>query len=79
MRLFAYFLTAFLFISHEGCYCDEYTIGDIFDEIGGAIGGGFKNLPKVPPSFTEICDLSKDALIGYPYEVVYETVDRICE
>lgn len=78
MRLFDFCLTVLLFISYNA-YCIEFESGDIFDEIGAATKAGFLSVPEMIPKPEQFGEMTKNALIGYPYEVVYKIIDTICE
>lgn len=77
MRIFAYCLTALLFISHDG-YCMEFHLGDIFSLFAQATTGALESIPRSIPTPEEFFTFTKNALIGYPYTIAYSLINQFC-
>lgn len=77
MRLFVYCLTVLLFISHDG-HCLEFSLGDVVGELTKATKGALESIPSSIPTPDELFSLSKNALIGFPYEIVYTLINQFC-
>lgn len=77
MRLFVYCLTVLLFISHDG-HCQEFSLGDVVGELARATTGALESLPKSIPTPDDFFALSKNALIGFPYQAVYTLINQFC-
>lgn len=78
MRLFVYCLTVLLFISHDG-HCVEFSLGDVVDVFAKATTGALESIPSSIPKPDEFFALSKNALIGFPYQVVYTLINQFCK
>ncbi|XP_031628399.1 vitellogenin-1-like [Contarinia nasturtii] len=76
MRFFAY-LTVLLFISHDG-YCVEFHMSDVFSVLTHATVGALESIPRSIPSPSKFFELSKNVLIGFPYEIAYALINDFC-
>lgn len=77
MRSLVYFLTGLLFISHDG-YCQETTLTGMLEEITQATTGFLGSLPNAIPTPEQFFTLSKNAIIGLPYQVAYTLINQFC-
>lgn len=74
---FLLYLTVLLFVSHDG-YCAEYHMSDIISVLTHATVGALESIPRSIPSPSKFFELSKNVLIGFPYEIAYALINDFC-
>lgn len=79
MQHFGRFLFKFLIVLHISVKGARYNLMDLSNEIFDATKGALESLPTTIPTPGEFFELSKNVVIGFPYQIAFELINRFCK